>query len=244
MHYLDWARSSRFVLASLLAMAGACSDDGLTSAGSGSPAGTTGTNDGNDVATSSVNTSATVTASGSGDDTDEGEGKLDVPPVGDSTGGFDESGGTEGRDTGRDTDDSGDDDGGSSTGGTPPPEPECVAGEECNCDPDQVLCDLPPPECPPDLVPLVFEGCWDGACVPIESCFDVFDCEMCDEDEACVAATDLGGQHLTCQEIDPGCVDMVPTCECMPMACEAPFFVCSPTPVGSGHDLSCVCPTC
>lgn len=225
----------------LLATVGACSDDGLVPDAGGTQAGSTSGNDGNGVATSSVNTSDTVTASGSGDDSNEG--KLDIPPVGDSTGGADDSGDTEGADSGTGLDTG--EEGGSSTGGAPP-EPECVMGEECGCNPDLVSCDLPPPECPPDLVPLVDDetGCWDGACVPIEACFTVFDCEMCDDDEACVSAVNLGGPQLTCQPIDPGCVDMVPTCECMPTACDRPFFQCVPTPVGSDHDLTCVCPTC
>ncbi|MCA9653326.1 MAG: hypothetical protein H6712_02940 [Myxococcales bacterium] len=220
-----------------LALGTACSDDGLApAAGDGEEAGSTGSAS----ATSSVNTSATVTAT-EGEDQDDGD-RLDLPPAdptddGNSTSGFDDSGPETG-DTG------GTGDAGTGTG--EPPEPPCVAGQECACDPTPVICDSLPPECPPDTTALVDEAtqCWEGSCVPIEACWSVPDCAWCDDDEACVAALDLGGAHYSCQPIDPTCPDMVPSCECMPTACQAPFFVCVPTEPGGGADLMCECPTC
>lgn len=221
------------VVACLLALGtGACSDDGLAPPEQAAEAG--GTTGAGESATSSVNTSATVTATATEGD-DEGP-KLDVPPI--DPGGSSGTGGFE--DSGADTEDLE----GTTSGG--PAEPECVMTEECACDPGLVICEALPPDCPPDMVPLIDEtgDCWEGSCVPIESCFTVLDCQWCDEDEACVSAVDLAGPHYTCQPIDPACPDGLPTCECMPMACEGPFFECVPVVPGAEEDLTCVCPTC
>lgn len=218
------------VLACVLGLgSGACSDDGLAPPEAADSAnGSTGAAS----ATSSVNTSATVTdTEGEGDDQDSVA--LDLPPPEGSTGtGASDSGfdGTEGDDSGTEGVDV----------------PECVATEECSCDPLPIACESRPPECPPDMVPLVDEeaGCWDGRCVPIDSCLTVPECAWCEDDEACVNAVDLAGPHYTCQPIDPACPDGVPSCDCMPMACERPFFVCDSVDMGAPEDLLCVCPTC
>lgn len=215
--------------------ASGCSDDGLSppDAAAEDAGGTSGSAS----ATSSVNTSATVTATqGEGDDEEEDDGlRLDLG---------DDPGGTSGNDGGSADDSTGGPDSG--TSGGPAPELPCVEGHECACDPGPVICESLPPECPPDFVPLVDERaqCWEGSCVSIESCLTVPDCAWCDDDEACVSAVDLLGVHLSCQPIDPGCADLVPTCECMPMACEGPFFECVPAGPSAEADLGCVCPTC
>lgn len=222
----------------ILTVAG-CSDDGVAPARTTTGAGSGGTGP-DQGATSSVNTSATVTASGdAGGDSDDGPGPFfDVPPAGSTSGQ-----GSDGDSTGLGGASEGDGDSdGDGTGA--PPLPDCVAAEECMCDPNQVYCDAPPPECPPDEVPVVDEGCWDGTCVPIDSCYSVEDCSWCDDDEACVAAYSLAGPQFTCQPIPRDCAEAVPTCECMPDACEEPFFECADVEPGSDHDLSCFCPTC
>ena len=35
---------------------------------------------------------------------------------------------------------------------------------------DQAACDALPPPCPPDSRPGVIDGCWSGACIPVELC--------------------------------------------------------------------------
>lgn len=242
MTYLGtWGACLQSAVFGLAVVMAGCSDDGITPAASTGDQGA-GSSGGPQAATSSVNTSDTVSASGSGDQGSEGPGPiLDVPAPG-TTSGFDESGEGSGgtRGTGSTDTATGDD-----ATGEPPP-PECVDAEECSCNQDLVRCDVPPPECPPDTVPLIDDslGCWDGSCVPIETCFTVDDCSWCDDDEACVAAILMSGLQHTCQPIDPGCIDDTPTCECMPMACDEPFFECGEVPPGSEQDLNCYCPTC
>jgi hypothetical protein len=59
----------------------------------------------------------------------------------------------------------------------------CVSGmcvvEGQLCDPEEVLCDGPTPDCEDGTTPQVWDGCWTGDCLP---------------DEACVAEGDGGGE--------------------------------------------------
>jgi hypothetical protein len=57
----------------------------------------------------------------------------------------------------------------SSHGGDDAGEAEDDAASATSCDPNEALCDEPPPECPPFYAPLVESGCW-GACVPNSEC--------------------------------------------------------------------------
>ena len=34
----------------------------------------------------------------------------------------------------------------------------------------EVLCDGPPPTCPPNTLPGVLDGCWSGYCIPVDDC--------------------------------------------------------------------------
>ncbi len=224
---------------------GACSDDGLAPTAAASGGSSSG---GSNQPTGSVNTSATVTASGTGD----GMGESQGPPGEDSgsTAGLNPTGfasGTDGIDTGFDGsgDSTGRPAGTETEGDSGTSSPRCVATETCTCDPGPVICEALPPMCPPGEVPLVDEMvmCWEGSCVPTEGCFTVPDCTLCEADEACVEAVDLAGEHHTCQEVPPGCMGM-PTCECMPAACNAPGFMCVAPVPGGDEDLSCVCPAC
>ncbi len=226
---------TRWAVPLALVIAG-CSDDGLTPApAAGSSGGDTG---GVSAATSSVNTSATVTATGSGDGDEEaaettsfGEGTTNGLP-GDETGDVD---------TGMDTaEPTSSDDGGSTEG----PEQECIATDDCVCDPLEVLCEAVPPVCPPGTVPQVDPAamCWTFACVPAQSCQTVPDCTVCAEEQACVVRSDLTGLTFVCEPIPPECMD-VPTCECMPTACPMPFE-CIDAPPKGGAELACTCELC
>ncbi|MCH9684387.1 MAG: hypothetical protein K0V04_23335, partial [Deltaproteobacteria bacterium] len=200
------------------------------------------------AATGSVNTSATITASGTAGPGETGDASNDTSGALDGTGRADS--GT-GFGTGVDT--SGNE--GSSSGGpsagtesdTGTDGPPCVALEECTCDPGAVFCEAPPPECPAGQVPLVDEMtmCWDGACVPSESCYTVPDCSLCEADEACVSTQTFGlPPALTCQDVPPACMGS-PTCDCMPTACDMALgFQCSEPQLGADEDLVCFCRLC
>lgn len=233
MHDLAWTTIGRLCASVGLCLSlGACSDDGfIPEAGDGE--GTAGGSTGQaQASTGSVNTSATVTATGSGDGEDSGEPPSDTgDPVG-TTG----DPGT-GDDVGDTTGASETTDDGTSSGG---PQPDCVATDDCACDPDEVFCEALPPACPPGMVPEIDPAamCWTFACVPAESCETVMDCTVCGMDQACIAVAEPTGPVFICEPIPPACMG-VPTCECMPGACPMPFECVGPPPK-SAADLGCL----
>lgn len=114
--------------------------------------------------------------------------------------------------------------------------------EPRNCSPVFVTCDAPTPMCSDGLLPEVTpEGdCWTGACIPVEACETVPDCEYCEDDETCVANVTQLGPELRCVPLPEACMG-TPTCECMPPdTCEAPFDLCS----DDGGTIDCGCPAC
>ncbi|MCA9705842.1 MAG: hypothetical protein KDK70_08350 [Myxococcales bacterium] len=220
-------------LALLLGLgAAACSDDGLSPELAGDGLGGSTTGDG--TATSSVNTSATVTASAT-------EGESGAPPDGDgSTGEYDETGG--GTSTGGGGSEGESEDGvGTTTGGD---EPLCVASDDCACDPSEVACEVVPPACPPGTVPEVDPTgrCWTFECVPPDHCLTVPDCTACGDALACVAHGDMAGVTLACEPIPPACMDE-PSCGCMPDACPLGYECVGELP-GGDADLGCSCVVC
>jgi hypothetical protein len=235
-----WVPSRLWLVALVLT---SCSDDGLAPEAA-MDAGTTGNGE-----TSSVNTSATITAAA--DTADDPDGTASPgETAGDSSGALDATGPLEGSSGFEGTTGTGGDDEGSSDGIGPAgtsggeDEPACVALDDCACDPGEVSCEVEPPVCPAGLVPEVDPGlaCWTFACVPADACGSVPDCLACGDDLACVVYETLAGPTVTCEVVLPACMGD-PSCECMSDACADPFECLDP-PQDSETDLACVCVAC
>lgn len=110
--------------------------------------------------------------------------------------------------------------------------------EKVSCDPIQVACDGPPPECGEGWLPSVDRDCW-GGCVPAEACDVVPSCDDCPTHETCVEVQTQLGARYVCEPIAPECGED-PTCACMGEACTEPFDTCADGPDG----LQCSCPAC
>jgi len=120
------------------------------------------------------------------------------------------------------------------------PEGACML-EPRNCADGVVSCDMATPRCPEGTLPEVTEqgDCWTGACIPVEACDGVPSCEWCGEDEVCVEELTQLGSLFSCQPRPDDCGG-VPTCACVPEACEEPFGLC-----GEAEDhITCSCPVC
>lgn len=220
----------------LVVVLGACSDDGLTpSQDVENAAGSTSGQE-----TGSVNTSATVTVTASGDGASTA-GSPSADTGGESTGPDqeDDEGTTGGSGTGESLDT--DEPPGDSSGGDEPP---CVDTDDCVCDPGQVVCEVVPPACPPGTVPEVDPAsmCWTFACVPADACQTVPDCMSCGPDQACVVLSEPMALSYVCEPIPAACMD-VPGCDCMPDACPM-AYTCVGAPPKGGADLGCVCEVC
>lgn len=83
----------------------------------------------------------------------------------------------------------------------------CVV-DELACNPADAICAVPAPACDDGFTAEVANGCWTGACVPVELCDWVPDCTACTEEEVCVHM--LGG---------PGPVVAQRFCEPIPLSC-------------------------
>ena len=106
------------------------------------------------------------------------------------------------------------------------------------CNPSGVLCDAPPPQCPPGEVPSVEGSCW-GACVPILSCATEPNCDGCGTGfcaEYVAFATEYRCvlPSLTCSALACGCL--------APDFCVAPYDACQES--SAAPDVRCECITC
>lgn len=86
----------------------------------------------------------------------------------------------------------------------------------CTNDSD-TMCDALPPECPPDTVPGIRDGCWTGYCIPVDQCEDLPACSSLSE-PMCVGRSDCApiyeGVDCTCDELGCTCADwMFSSCE-------------------------------
>ena len=115
---------------------------------------------------------------------------------------------------------------------------ECAVKAK-SCDQTAVECDAPEPNCPEGHLPQVDDGCYTGACLPIEACDWVPDCSFCGgpvpnckitqgEAEDCAAQV--------CFADFPECFG-AQSCACLgPIFCAPPFTTC--TDIGPGV-ISC-----
>jgi hypothetical protein len=91
---------------------------------------------------------------------------------------------------------------------------EC-AGESNSADPGtcygEVLCDGPVPECPPDTLPGVKDGCYTGFCIPVAQCESQPACAAIAAEMACVGRSDCTplyeGIDCTCDAAGCTCND-------------------------------------
>jgi hypothetical protein len=111
--------------------------------------------------------------------------------------------------------------------------------DEVSCNQNQVLCDVPPPECEDGFLPSTTRGCWTGDCVPVEACDVVPDCAVCPEGQTCIPLLAKGPFGFMCSPIAPECAG-TPTCACMPEVCPEMFSGCFDTDDG----VQCECLNC
>jgi hypothetical protein len=83
---------------------------------------------------------------------------------------------------------------------------------------DEVLCDGPTPECPPNTLPGVKDGCYTGFCIPLDQCESQVACSAIGEEVACVGRADCTalyeGVNCSCDANGCDCVDWTfDTCE-------------------------------
>jgi hypothetical protein len=123
---------------------------------------------------------------------------------------------------------------------------KCVAGQcvlDIVCKPEGAVCASMPPACTAGKVPTVVGSCW-GKCVKASFCPEVAGCDVCGDDEACVAyAGTLGDQKSKyhCATLPIGCSGHA-TCACMGTSvCVGSFDLCVDQDAGS---ISCDCPAC
>ena len=115
--------------------------------------------------------------------------------------------------------------------------------ERVRCDPREVVCDAPTPDCPQGQVPGVTENgaCWTGLCVPALSCDVVPECSDCPLGTMCVQLISQVDLLPTCEPIPHECNNFV-HCDCVgPFACTGLFHLCAP---GGGDKINCSCPDC
>lgn len=112
--------------------------------------------------------------------------------------------------------------------------------ERLSCGTNEIVCDAPPPACPPDHLPETTPQCWTGECVPANLCDIITDCAACPPHMMCVQNVSFVPHHLRCEPIPPAC-DGVPDCDCAgELVCTEPFSICST----DGPIISCECIKC
>jgi hypothetical protein len=108
-----------------------------------------------------------------------------------------------------------------------------------SCNPAEVTCDAPTPQCPDGMLPEVDGFCWTGECVPLQFCDIVPSCEDCQRHETCVVIETQLGPWYACEPIAPAC-DGDPSCACMAEICPESHDTC----VDGEDGISCTCPQC
>lgn len=99
-----------------------------------------------------------------------------------------------------------------------------------SCDPAQVWCNIPAPDCAPGFSPRVADGCWDG-CVESRYCDVVSDCNavdcgdgwICIESQAGSFAPHCEPRPATCEDTDSWCECFAPYPEVCQGGCEEGF---------------------
>ncbi|MEQ9320375.1 MAG: hypothetical protein RIF41_14515, partial [Polyangiaceae bacterium] len=71
----------------------------------------------------------------------------------------------------------------------------CVTNVDCN--PTDVICLQPQPQCPPGQTASVAGGCW-GPCIPSTECVEVGGCDQCGPNQVCVAEVAQLGPAYHC----------------------------------------------
>ena len=95
-----------------------------------------------------------------------------------------------------------------------------------SCDPTEVSCNSPQPDCDSGTLPQVDDGCYTGKCLPVLACDWVPDCDLCD-DLICVITEGPGCTHHRCE---PGIAECEgePPCDCLgSIFCNPPHSMCS-----------------
>ena len=112
--------------------------------------------------------------------------------------------------------------------------------ERLSCGVNEIVCDAPPPACPPDHLPETTPQCWTGECVPAGLCDIISDCAACPPHMMCVQNVSFGPHNLRCEPIPPAC-DGAPDCDCVgELVCTEPFSLCST----DGTIINCECIKC
>ena len=123
-----------------------------------------------------------------------------------------------------------------------PVQAECRAGRcvtNVDCDPSEVICLQPEPQCPAGQTASVAGGCW-GPCIPSTECLQVGGCEQCGDDQACVAEVAQLGPVYHCVELPDSC-NGTADCACLgDSVCVGSFNLCS----DSANGIECHCPAC
>lgn len=125
----------------------------------------------------------------------------------------------------------------------PTEETLCTAGH-CNlgldCDPGNVMCLSPQPECGEGMVPMVVGNCW-GACVDASDCAAVASCDVCDKDRHVCVVYQANTPTTHCVEVPPECTEDR-SCDCLQLnVCVGAYDTCSD---GADGEITCSCPDC
>ncbi len=120
---------------------------------------------------------------------------------------------------------------------------QCVAGH-CNlgldCDPSNVVCLQPQPDCGEGRVPMVVGNCW-GACVDASDCASVPSCDDCDKDRHVCVVLEAHTRTHHCAEVPTECLDDR-SCDCLQLnVCVGVYGYCSD---GTDGEIHCSCPDC
>jgi len=94
---------------------------------------------------------------------------------------------------------------------------ECAAEPGNNSDPgtcyDPVTCDETPPDCPPNTIPGVKDGCYTGFCIPVDQCEGTPACSEIVAEMACIGRADCTplyeGVDCSCDANGCTCSDWV-----------------------------------
>ncbi|MCA9621899.1 MAG: hypothetical protein KC731_22900 [Myxococcales bacterium] len=112
------------------------------------------------------------------------------------------------------------------------------AGGGVSCNPSQVLCDGPVPQCPMGEVPSVDGACW-GPCVPVLECATEPSCDGCQQG-FCIEYQSFTIEYRC---VLPALMCSSLSCPCLgPYVCTPPFDVCADQPMDG--DVACSCPSC
>jgi hypothetical protein len=121
------------------------------------------------------------------------------------------------------------------------PTPVCELGEctiEWSCA-EPVDCAVAPPPCEEGTLPSIADGCFTGACVPVDQCDAVPDCSFCTANQVCVTTEALPGPSYSCLPMPEACGG-TPSCACLEGACNPRFEIC----VDGRDGITCSCPAC